>query len=196
MDATKVTAAKPKVGGAVYHAVSGSTLPITASATLDAAFADLGYISSDGVKNGTEMTVENVKAWGGDVVLASENGKVDTFTMKFIEGTNIEVLKTVYNSGNVEGALATGITVKANSTEHSTEVFVIDTVLKGNAVKRIVIPQGKVTALSEIQYVDNAPVGYEVTITALPYSVWSGDTHREYILAASSGTSGESGTSA
>lgn len=198
MNTGNVTAAKPKVGGAVFCADTTATLPTTASASLGVGYADLGYISTDGVKNGTEMTVETVKAWGGDVVLAAENGKVDTFVMRFVEGTNVDVLKTVYGDGNVEGDLSTGITVRANSVEHTEKIIVIDTILKGNAIKRLVIPRGKLTAVGEIQYVDNVPIGYDGTFTALPYATWNGDTHREYIISASgaSGTSGESGESA
>ena len=50
-DVTKVTAGKPNVGGAIYRAPFGSTLPTSTSATLDAAFKELGYASEDGVVN-------------------------------------------------------------------------------------------------------------------------------------------------
>ena len=183
MNVEQVTASKPKIGGAVWRALAGATLPTTAVAELGNSYANLGYISSDGVKNNTEITSENVKAWGGDVVLSAENGKVDTFQVKFIEATNIDVLKAVYVDSNVDGtSLDGGITVRANSTEHTEDVFVIDTILKGGVIRRVVIPRGKITAIGEIQYVDNAPVGYDATITALPYATWEGDTHREYTV--------------
>lgn len=188
MKVDNVTAAKPMIGGAVFRAPFGTPLPATASATLDSAFEDLGYISSDGVKNTTEITSEEVKAWGGDVVMTPETGKSDKFTMKFIEATNAGVLKTVHGDDNVSGELATGITVRVNSKEHSEDSYVIDTVLRGGAIKRLVIPKGKVTAVGEVQYVDNAPVGYDTTISAAPYETWEGDTHREYILGAETET--------
>ena len=185
MKVDNVTAAKPMIGGAVFRAPFGTALPTTASETLDSAFEDLGYISSDGIKNTTEITSEEVKAWGGDVVMTPETGKSDKFTIKFIEATNTGVLKTVHGQDNVTGTLETGITIRVNSKEHSEDSYVIDTVLRGGSIKRLVIPKGKVTAIGEIQYVDNIPVGYDTTISAVPHEEWDGDTHREYILGAS-----------
>lgn len=197
MRVDNVTAAKPLIGGGVFHAPLGTPLPESALTTLNSAFADLGYISTDGVKNTGEITSEDIKAWGGDIVLTPETGKSDKFIVKFIEATNDEVLKVVHGSENVSGTLATGIMVRVNSKEHVEESFVIDTILRNNAVKRIVIPKGKVVAVGEVQYVDNNLVAYEVTISAAPYDAWDGDTHREYIIAAQSGTSsgGSSGGS-
>ena len=49
--AKNVTAAKPKVGGAVWRAPAGSKLPKNAVEALDTAFKSLGYISEDGLTN-------------------------------------------------------------------------------------------------------------------------------------------------
>ena len=49
-DVKNVTAAKPKIGGAVYSAPLGTTLPKDATTALDKAFKALGYISEDGLK--------------------------------------------------------------------------------------------------------------------------------------------------
>lgn len=178
---TNVSAGKPKVLGAIYHAPLGSTLPTTVSATLDTAFACVGYISEDGVTNSNSAESESTKAWGGDIVLVSQTEKSDTFSFKMIEAKNIETLKAVYGASNVSGTLADGITVKANSKQAVSEAWVIDICLSENAFKRIVIPNAMLTELEDIVYNDSEAIGYGVTLTALPHSGFEGDTHREYI---------------
>ena len=51
VDASNVTTGKPKIGGAVWSAPDGTTLPTSAAVELDKAFKSLGYCSDDGVKN-------------------------------------------------------------------------------------------------------------------------------------------------
>ena len=180
--ASNVTAAKPKVSGAITSAPLGTSLPTDSKSELNPAFKSLGYISEDGITNENSPESEEVKAWGGQIVLSSQTEKKDTFKYKLIEGLNIEVLKEVYGPDNVSGTLETGITVKANGKELPEHSLVIDTLLKNGYVKRVVIPRGKVSEIGEISYKDGEPIGYELTITALPDN--SENTHYEYIQGA------------
>lgn len=182
MDSKNVTASKPKISGAVYRAAYGSKLPKTTGEVLDNAFTSLGYISNDGLNNGNSPTSESVKAWGGDTVLTIQTDKPDTFKFKLIEALNIEVLKAIYGESNVEGTLKTGIHIKANSKELEDSSWVIDMVLKGGTAKRIVISRASITSIGEVVYKDNEPIGYEITLTALPDE--KGNTHDEYIMKA------------
>ena len=182
-NALNVTVGKPKVGGAVYVAPLGTTLPTSASATLAAGFVCLGYVSEDGVTNNNSPESDKVKAWGGDTVLTLQTDRPDTFSMTLLESLRVDVLKTIYGSGNVTET-AGAISVKATADEMSSCAWVIDMVVRGGRAKRIAIANGTITELGEIAYKDDEAVGYAITITDVPDS--DGVYHYEYIAAAPS----------
>lgn len=196
MDKKYVTTGKPAIGGAVWVGDVDATLPEDAVTAIDETdFTDLGYCSEDGLKEQGEITTEDIKEWGGQVVDSDETEKKDKYQVTLIESTNPAVLKLVHGDENVTGDLENGITVKANAKAHQLKSFIVDMLLKG-AVKRVVLPCAKVTAIAEVVYKRGQAVGYQVTLTAYPNA--DGDTHYEYIKAtatatAASGSSGGSG---
>lgn len=181
-DVNNVSYGKPLTDGAISTAPLGSSLPTDATTKLDTKFKSLGYVSEDGITNENSPESEKIKAWGGKTVLVSQTEKPDTYQFTLIEVLNLDVLKVVYGDENVSGTLKTGITIKANAKPMQARCFVIETLLNGDTIKRMVIPNGVISEVGEISYKDDEAIGYETTIECLPDK--DGNTHYEYIKGA------------
>lgn len=177
--ATNVSTGKPKITGAIFRAPLGTTLPTDATSALDEAFVCLGYASDSGLSNPNEMDVSVIKAWGGMIVYRSLTELTDEFKTTLIESKNIDVLKAVYGSNNVTTTASGDIKVEVKAEDPEEAVWVFDMALRGGKAKRIVIPDGAITARDEITYNDSDPIGYGVTVSAYPDE--NGKTHEEYI---------------
>lgn len=181
-----VSTGKPAVAGAIYRGLLGESLslPTDATTSLDSDFKCLGYVSEDGLTNSMSGEKEEIKAWGGDPVLVTNDNQEDQFKFTLLEVLNEDVLKAVFVDSNVTVTAATSsapksVTVNVNSTQTPECVWVIDMVMRGNNPKRIVIPYGKVVTIGEITYKDDEAVGYDITLAATPDT--NGNTHYEYM---------------
>ncbi|MBQ9387121.1 MAG: phage tail protein [Lachnospiraceae bacterium] len=183
MGKDSITAVKPKVGGALYVAPTTATLPTDFSTALDSAFKSLGYISEDGVKNNNGSTSEELRAWGGEVVHATEKEYKDNYFFTLIEFLNLEVLSIAFGEGNIsdikDGGVTVGHKLQHNNHTHDTMAWVFEMVLEGDRVMRKVIPCAKVTELGEINFKDSEPVKLDVSLSAFLDS--AGNSSYDYI---------------
>ena len=177
-----VTAANPALNGAIYVAPAGTTAPTSSSTALASAFKALGYISEDGVTNSNSPSATAIKAWGGDTVYVTNDGRPDDWKFKPIEYLNEEVLKLIWGDDNVTGTLASELTVKTNNKPLGEHVIVIDMVHRNGVLERIVIPKGTVTAVGDLVYQSTSVTAPELTISAAPDS--SGNSTYRYIKSA------------
>lgn len=180
--AANVSTGKPNVSGAVYVAPKGTTLPTDATTALGASFTCLGFVSEEGLTNNNEMDVSEIKAWGGAIVYRSLNGLNDNFALALIESENVDVLKNVYGDTNVTVDANDNVTVNVKAEDPQEKVWVFELALRGGRSKRIVIPDGAVTAREAITYNDSDAIAYGITVSAYPDS--NGKTHIEYLEAA------------
>ncbi len=187
--ASNVTAAKPAVTGAISIAPVGTTLPTTAVAELADAFKSMGYVSEDGVSDDISKTMSKTKAWGGDVVLSSEDSFEESFKFKLIEVLNVDVLKFAFGAANVSGTLSTGISVAKKAGNDTPVSIVIDSILKGGVLKRTVIPSGVLSGIGSIVQKMNEAMGIDCTVDC--QTDGSGATSHEYFKAPT--TSGGNG---
>ena len=181
--ATNVTTGKPNIGGAIYTAPIGTALPTDATTALDNAFVCLGYVSEDGLSNNNELSVEAIKAWGGNIVYRSLTEMNDEFGLALIETENVDVLKTVYGESNVTVDASGNVSVNVVGEDPVERVWVFELALRGDRAKRIVIPDGAITSRDEITYNDSDAVAYGITVSAYPDA--AGSTHKEYLEKAS-----------
>lgn len=163
-----VTAGKPLATGGIYLAPVGTTGPTNVSTALGAAYKSAGYIGDDGVTEANERDTTKIKAWGGDVVKIVQSEHSVTYSFRFIEALNGDVLKAVYGDGNVTTTAATASTgtihevkLKGDMLPHFAIVFEIK---DGDARIRISAPDAQITEVGEITYSDEDVIGYEVTI--------------------------------
>lgn len=175
-----VTTGKRAIDGGIYAAPIGTTLPTTATETLNSAFKNLGYVSEDGFKLSTALTSTKIKEWGGDTVYEEADQKDESAGVKYIEALNIEMLKTIYGPGNVtESQGAIHIASKAGGTKPMS--YVVDIAQRGGKLRRIVLPNASITALGDIVFNGSEAVAYDVTL-GLSLGA-NGTTHDEYISA-------------
>lgn len=171
-----VAAGKPKVNGAIFVAPVGSTLPTDASAELDAAFKNLGFVTDDGVTIGTSRSVESKKAWGGATIATIQKEVEDTAKFTLAEVLNPEVLKIVCGETNVTTDTS-GVKAVTKADELEAHAWVIDTIQNERAV-RYVYPNAKVSDMGDVSLKDDELMGYEITITAVEDG---GRLHDQYI---------------
>ena len=176
-NAANVSTGKGKFGGYAYIAPTTATMPTSASAALSEDFLELGFISEDGITNATERESQDIKDMNGDTVMTVQTSHNETWQATFLESLNVNVLKMVYGDDNV--TVATGSTkITVNGAELEEKAFVFELIKHGGKATRVVIPRGKLTEIGDIVYRAADPIGYNVTIAALPDA--SGAKHYEY----------------
>ena len=180
-DSQKVTAGRPKVGGAVFSATLGSNLviPTDASTALTSDFKDLGYVSEDGVTQTMSNDTTDVKEWGGNTVLSIDDNFADQWKMKLIEATNVDVLKEVFGQNNVTVDSNGHITIAASAVGRDYRCYVVDMVLRNGGIRRVVLPNAKIASVEDITHGAKDAVGYGITLKCAPDA--SGKSHYEYI---------------
>lgn len=176
-NSANVSAAKPKVGGALWWAPAGTAAPTDATTALDKAFLNVGYLSEDGLKEKETRTNQSHKAWGGDTVEYSQTGYEKLYDFTMIE-TNDATMKARYGVDNVQVDEKGNVKhVKHNAKELPEGVWVAEMVI-ANRICRKVMPKAKIQSVGETTYKDNELVKYPATIGLMPDS--NGDYENDY----------------
>ena len=185
-DKSNITIGRPKVGGAVYVAPAGTTLPTDADASLTEAFVNLGYVSEDGLTQSTAEENTEILAWGGDKVVVSQDSYGKTATFNLLETIRPSVLQTIYGKEFVEVKEDGSIKVADTGEPLPHIVLVIETIQNNGSEKpryrRDVYGDCQITDRSGDQTFNNSdPVTYPVTLTAFKFASKAKDGKMAYV---------------
>lgn len=162
--------------GAVLHAPVGTPLPdlddVTPSeVTVNKAFKDGGYVSSDGVTLTPDMSTSDINDWSGALirrVLEAFNGEV-SFTMIQSDGETFKMaLGEDYVTAQAAGSTH-GNQVMAKFGAHlpDPEAWVFK--MKDGAARILIcLPNAQVTAMDEVTFNATDPIGWALTLSCYP----------------------------
>lgn len=155
------------VTGALRVAPIGTVAPVDLSAW-PAGWADLGYISDEGITEGRDENNEKFTPWQSNSPIRVETtSATETFQATLWE-TNYQVISLYYRKNAAAFTTGTGGLVSyttGGKPPRDLRQFGVD-VIDGTYARRIILPYAEVTERGELVYVSNSLIGYQVTITA------------------------------
>lgn len=171
-----------KVGGYAFAAPLTAPTPTDATAALDEAYENMGYISKDGVEVSEERETSDHEDVNGTVIETTQDKYGITITATFVESLRGALLKRIHGADNVtiEAPTATkegAITVKRNSVELEAGKWVFEMASR-RAKKRKVAPNARVVSTGSQKFVSTELISYQATIKCYPDE--NGDSFLEY----------------
>jgi hypothetical protein len=168
----QIIAPSPPIGGGLYRAPLGTTLPTDTTTALNNAFVGLGYVDDDGITINIDRPSTDHYAWGGDLIASLQQHYAPTLTFKLYQVLDPDVLKAIHSDGNVTVTAATSTTgtlttVNFNATLNKNSAWAIDAEYQSNMV-RIVLPNARVVQVGNYQLSHKNVAVYPVTLKAFP----------------------------
>lgn len=151
------------VTGAIYSAPIGTTLPVSASATLASGWVGHGYaFKDDGVSvNETDgVTVKEIRGFQNDALLAQirRGGKVTVMaTLVQVNAANV----ALYHNDTPDAA--GGVKMRPNYPRDRRE-WVVD-IVSGTRIIRHVIGSGEAAPSGERKFLNDTQVGFPIQVT-------------------------------
>lgn len=158
-----VSVGKGVAGGYFFTAPVGTALPTDYSSGLDKAFANVGFLTDEGISHSTDSSTTTFQDMNGDDIATASSGRTRTLEVQFAE-VNPVSLKEVVGQANVEVKDGT-ITVHHNNADMPHRSIVEELVLRDGRRWRRVIPDAQVTDWDEQTMASGDLVDMPVTYT-------------------------------
>ncbi|MFI5781104.1 hypothetical protein [Nocardia sp. NPDC051570] len=159
------------VTGGVLVAPLGTPLPATVNDTVNDKFKPLGYVSEDGIESKGERRVEAVKDWNADVIAQLQTEHSVRYGLTLYAVWDQDVLSEVFGQDNVsvptKATPTSGnlIRVVENGIVLPSRSWIFD--MKTESKKlRIVLPNAKISQVTEKKFVSKELAGFNITIEA------------------------------
>lgn len=175
---------RPDSGGVFYRAPLGTTLPTSATGSLNALFVDHGWIGEEGITLTVDRDIKKHYAFGSDLVKTTQGTYSESLKLTLLE-SDPDVFETVFGSNTVtmsaDGAGNRLITVAHGSKMKPRSAFVVDTV-DGTKRRRLVIQEGMVVDLEDVTYVNSDLLKYTISIDCYKPASGNSEAVVEYIF--------------
>jgi hypothetical protein len=184
----EVAAPSPNISGGLWRAPLGTALPTDTVANLNSAFVPMGYVDDSGVVRAENRPNNKAYAWGGSLVASLQQSYSVTYTFKFYQVMDTDVLKAVHSDGNVTVTAATSTvgtlsTTALNPTLNVNAAWVISAFYQAAAL-RIALPIARVTQVGAFSMTHKNLATYDVTLESFPdtsgnfgYQYWNDGQH-------------------
>ncbi|MBH0777003.1 phage tail tube protein [Nocardia bovistercoris] len=158
------------VTGGVLVAPIATALPTSASGSINSAFKALGYVSEDGIESKGERKVESVKDWNADIIAQLQVEHSVRFALTLYAVWDKDVLGEVFGADNLTVTAATptsGTLVKVEETGSvlPQRAWIFD-MLHDTKKLRIVLPNAKISEITENRFVSDELAGFRITVEA------------------------------
>ena len=148
------------ITGRVYVAPVDTAAPTTSTSTLDAAFVDLGYVSTDGVEFSTDKTTSQIRAWqNADLVREVVTESTVTYSFNLLESSQA-VIEAYFGSAMTGGKISLDPTATGGR-----KSFVID-IVDGDKAIRHYVPTAEILSVEAQTIANGEALMYGVTVTA------------------------------
>ena len=155
--------------GAILSAPLGTTVPTSAVDTIDTAFIDCGYISSDGLQLTPSNSTADINDWSGALVRRIIQTFDGTLAWQHLE-TNAASLGNAFGAENVTETAATqehGNQLAARLGAHlPTPRAWVFKIKDGDTRVLIVVPNGQITNVDAVTFSSSDAVKWAVTLSA------------------------------